>query len=106
MFEKIKSSINQVKQQFLAMFWVTFVSTCTRLKLDNRAVGMKSIIMALVGLSVGLYVAASILPSAIIEITNSSTWTGAPTVVVTLATTVVGIISIVALIMLILKYTR
>lgn len=106
MFEKIKSSIERLKAQFLSLFWATFLSTCKRLKVDQRAVAMKGIITIIVGLSVGLYVAAAVLPDAIIEITNSSTWTGAPTVVTTLATTVVGIVAIVSLILLVLKYAR
>lgn len=64
---------------------------------------MKGILMAIVGLAVGLYVAAAILPDAIVDITNSTNWTGAPTVVITLGTTVVGIIAVVALILLILN---
>lgn len=106
MFEKIKSSINTVKAQFLSRFWAVFLAACTKFNVDKRAVGLKQVMMAIVGLSVGLYVAASILPQAIIDITNSTNWTGAPSVVITLATVVVGIVSIVALIMIVLKFAR
>lgn len=59
--------------------------------------------MAIVGLAVGLYVAAAVLPGAVVSITNATNWEGAPTVVITLGTTVVGIIAVVALIMIVLK---
>lgn len=92
MFEKIKSSIIQAIERF---------------QRDRKAaVGLKGILMAIVGLSVGLYVAAAILPQAIVNITSSTNWTGAPSVVITLATTVVGIVAVVALIMLVLKYAK
>lgn len=58
--------------------------------------------MKIVGLAVGLIVASAVIPSAIVDITNSTLWSGAPTVVITLGTTVVGIIAVVALIRYIL----
>lgn len=106
MFEKIKSSIQQIKAQLALRFWTAFIAACYRFKVDQRAVGIRNVMMAILGLSIGLYVAASILPTAIINITTASVWTGAPAVVQTLATVVVGIVAIVALIMLILRFAR
>lgn len=68
-----------------------FVNSCVAMGLGGKMYGI-------VGLAVGLVVAAAVLPDAIIDITNSSLWTGAPAVVITLGTTVVGIIAVVALI--------
>lgn len=76
------------------------------LRKNTRAVGIGGIMMAIIGLSVGLYVAAAVLPEAIVNITNTANWSGAPSVVITLGTTVVGIVSVVALIMIVLKYVR
>lgn len=65
--------------------------------------GRGGFVGAIVGLAVALYVAASILPSAIVQITNATNWAGAPTAVITLGTTVVGIVAVVALIMMLLR---
>lgn len=59
--------------------------------------------MAIVGLVVGLYVASSLFPDAIVGVTNSTLYAGAPTAVVTLATVVLGIVAVVALILIILR---
>lgn len=66
---------------------------------------MKGIVVGLVGLGVGLYVASALIPGAIVAITCSTSYAGAPTVVITLATTVVGIVAVAALIMFLLNRT-
>lgn len=60
-------------------------------------------ISKIVGLAVGLYAAAAILPTAIVEITNSTNWAGAPTPIITLGTTVVGIVAVTAFILMLLR---
>lgn len=59
--------------------------------------------MAIIGLSVGAYVMASVLPGAIVDLTNETLWTGAPAVVITLGTVVLGIIAVVAAILILLR---
>lgn len=60
-------------------------------------------LLAIISLVVGLFVAAALFPDAIVAITNATLYTGAPAAVITLATTVVGIIAVVALILILLR---
>lgn len=64
---------------------------------------MKGLLMGIISLAVGLFVAAAVLPTAIVNMTDTSNWTGAPAAVITLGTTVVGIVSVVALILILLR---
>lgn len=64
---------------------------------------MKGILIAIISLVVGLYVASALFPDAIVAITNSTLYTGAPTAVTTLATTVLGIVAVVSLILIIMR---
>lgn len=60
---------------------------------------------AIIMLSIGLYVAASILPGAVVDITNTTKWSGAPASVLTLVP-IIGIIAVVAVILLVLRKVR
>lgn len=60
-------------------------------------------VMAIVGLAIGLIVAAAVLPTAIVTMSNETEWDGAPASVITLATVVVPIVAVAALVMLILR---
>lgn len=57
---------------------------------------------SIVGLAVGLIVAAAILPTAVVSITNTTAWEGAPTAVITLVP-VLGIIAVVAIVLMMLR---
>lgn len=57
---------------------------------------------SIVGLAVGLIVAAAIVPSAIVSITNTTAWAGAPSAVITLVP-VIGIVAVVALVLMMLR---
>lgn len=56
----------------------------------------------IIGLSVALIVAAAIIPEAVVDITNTTLWTGAPTAVLTLVP-VIGIVVVVALLLMVLR---
>lgn len=58
--------------------------------------------MSIIGLAVGLFVAAALFPDALTSLTNA-TYTGVPAAVKTVATTVVGICAAIALVMILLR---
>lgn len=72
---------------------------------NKKAVGGAGFAGIVISLAIGLYVAAAVLPSAIVDITNSTKWSGAPTAVITLLP-IIGIVGVVALILLILRKVR
>lgn len=61
------------------------------------------IIVTLIMLSIGLTVGAAVLPQAIVDISNTTKYTGAPTAVTTLVP-VLGVVAIAA-VLLVLLYT-
>lgn len=63
----------------------------------------QAIILTLIMLSIALTVGAAVLPQAIIDISNTTKYTGAPTAVTTLVP-VLGVVAIAA-VLLILIYT-
>lgn len=56
----------------------------------------------IIGLALGLIVAAAVLPTAVIMFTNTTAWEGSPDAVITLVP-VVAIIAVVALVVIIVK---
>lgn len=56
----------------------------------------------IIALSLGLIVAACILPTAVVMITNATAWAGSPDAVITLLP-VIGIIAVIALIVMVVK---
>lgn len=95
MFGKLKRALSN----YFAWFLYTVASLFSPLVRCTRAIGN---MMKIIGLAIGLTVASALVPDAIVELTNSSLWSGAPTAVVTLGTVVLGIIAVVALIRYIL----
>ena len=65
---------------------------------------MGGLLVGIVGLVVGIYVAAALLPDAVVDISNATLWEGAPAAVITLGSTITGIICVVAFIMILLKH--
>lgn len=61
------------------------------------------VVGSVVGIAVGAYVVASMIPDAVILVTNETNWEGAPDSVKTLGTIVLGIIIVVACIFLFLR---
>lgn len=51
----------------------------------------------IIGIAISLYVAAYTLPDAFVQLTCSTNWSGAPTSVTTLGTTVLAIVVIAAI---------
>lgn len=84
----------------LFAFVVTFLTKFFR---SVRAEASGGFIGGIVAIGVGLYVAAAVIPDAIVDITNTTLWAGAPPAVITLGTTVLGIVAVVALVLLFLK---
>lgn len=64
---------------------------------------LKGKLLAIVGLVVGLYVAAELFPDALVSVTCSTSYAGAPSAVITLSTLVLGIVAVVALILIIIR---
>lgn len=56
----------------------------------------------IIGLAVGLIVAGAVLPSAVVSISDTSNWTGAPAAVLTLVP-IIGVVAVVALLLMILR---
>lgn len=105
--KKMKRAIRDQNTRFLRAYvlWYASVSKLFRVFMAERSArGMYSLIMGIIGLSVGSAVAAATLPQAIIDLTNGSLWTGAPAPVQNLATSVVGIVIIVIFIIMLLKF--
>lgn len=71
----------------------------TRFIRDSKG---KVSVTALIGLAVGLIVASAIIPTAVVDITNTTLWTGAPTAVLTLVP-VIGIVAVVAILLMLLR---
>lgn len=65
-------------------------------------ISANSIIM----LSIGLFIAAAILPTAITTFANTSLWTDTPAAVQTLATTVVPIVAVAVLVIAMVRNKR
>lgn len=82
---------------------MNFISKFSR---NTRAIGLMTIGMAVIGLVIGLTVAAELLPDAIVDITCSTSYAGAPAAVITMMTTVLGIVIAAAVVLLILKFVR
>lgn len=82
---------SNTQKTFIGKFW------------QNTRASAGSMIGKILGLTVGGYVAGSTLPDTITNLTNATKWANTPTAVSTLATSVVGIIMIVAFIYLILR---
>lgn len=61
------------------------------------------VVGSIVGIAVGAYVVASMIPDAVILVTNETNWEGAPDSVKTLGTLVLGIIIVVACIFIFLR---
>lgn len=72
---------------------------------NKKAVGMMTIALSLIGITIGIVVAGSLLPEYITALTNA-TYTGAPAAVKTMMTTVLGIVIAAAVILLFLKVAR
>lgn len=60
---------------------------------------------AIIGISIALIVAAAILPTAVVDITNTTKWTGAPTAVLTLVP-IIGVVAIVAVLLMLVRSRR
>lgn len=72
---------------------------------EKRKLASKDMLGVIVAIVLGLTVAAAILPQAVIDITNTTKWTGSPAAVTTIVP-VIGIVAVVALIMIVLRYVR
>lgn len=60
---------------------------------------IKSITM----LAIGMLVAAYVLPNAVVQLTNTTLWTGAPSAVLSIVP-VLGIVAVVALLIMIIRH--
>lgn len=69
----------------------------------NTRAASSGIIATLIFISIGLSVGAAVLPQAIVDISNTTKYTGAPTAVTTLVP-VLGVVAIAA-VLLVLVYT-
>lgn len=56
----------------------------------------------IIGISLGLIVAACVLPTAVVMVTNETAWAGSPAAVLTLLP-VVGIIAVIALVVIVVR---
>lgn len=72
---------------------------------DRRAIGIMTIGMAMIGITIGVVVAGSLLPEYLTALTNAS-YTGAPAAVKTMMTTVLGIALAAAIILVVFKTVR
>lgn len=72
---------------------------------NKHATGIMGIGMAIIGITIGLVVAGSLLPEYITALTNAS-YTGAPAAVKTMMTTVLGIAIAAGLILVFIKMVR
>lgn len=61
-----------------------------------------SLMNKIIGISIALIVASAVLPSAIVGITNTTIWAGAPTSVITMVP-VIGIVAVVAILIALLR---
>lgn len=62
----------------------------------------KGLMSGIISISIALIVASAILPTAIVDITNTTLWEGAPAAVLTMVP-VVGIVALVAILLALLR---
>lgn len=75
-----------------------------KFKHNRKAVQLLGVGLAIIGLVIGITVAANLLPDAIVDITCSTSYAGAPAAVITMMTTVLGIVIAAAVILLVFKH--
>lgn len=107
--QKISSGLSAVKARVLAYVYlfvfelVSLNSDVERFARNSRGMGRGGIVSGIVAITIGGYMVGATLPDAITYATNASAWASAPAPVQTLATSLLGIIMIIAVIVMFIK---